>query len=48
MLVLYAHPFFIVGFLAELIVNQNERVDDLEASLNDLAAENAKNAEKNE
>jgi glycosyltransferase involved in cell wall biosynthesis len=40
--------FFIVGFLAELIVNQNDRVDELEARLSDLAAESAKNAEKNE
>lgn len=40
--------FFVVGFLAELIVNQNERVDDLEARLNDLTAENAENEEKNE
>ena len=29
--------FFILGFLAELIVNQNERVDALEARLRDLA-----------
>ncbi len=30
--------FFVVGFLAELIVSQNERVDELEARLSDLAA----------
>jgi uncharacterized membrane protein YgdD (TMEM256/DUF423 family) len=29
--------FFIVGFLAELIVSQNERADALEARLRDLA-----------
>lgn len=40
--------FFVVGFLAELIVNQNERVDELEARLNDLTAENAKDAKKDE
>ncbi len=28
--------FFVVGFLAELIVSQNERVDELEARLRDL------------
>lgn len=28
--------FFIVGFLAELIVNQNERVEELEAHLRDI------------
>ena len=28
--------FFIVGFLAELIVNQNERVEELEARLRDI------------
>jgi glycosyltransferase involved in cell wall biosynthesis len=31
--------FFVVGFLAELIVNQNERVDDLEARIDELTAE---------
>jgi glycosyltransferase involved in cell wall biosynthesis len=40
--------FFVVGFLAELIVNQNERVEELEARLSDLTAENAKDAKKNE
>jgi glycosyltransferase involved in cell wall biosynthesis len=30
--------FFVVGFLAELIVNQNERVDELEARVRDLEA----------
>jgi hypothetical protein len=29
--------FFVVGFLAELIVNQNERVDELEQRLRDLS-----------
>ncbi|MBI5305891.1 MAG: glycosyltransferase family 2 protein [Chloroflexi bacterium] len=29
--------FFVVGFLAELIVNQNERVEELEARLRDFA-----------
>ncbi len=27
--------FFVVGFLAELIVNQNERIDELERRLKD-------------
>ncbi len=40
--------FFVVGFLAELIVNQNERVDELEARLDDLTVENAKDAKRNE
>ncbi|MDE3089720.1 MAG: glycosyltransferase [Chloroflexota bacterium] len=30
---------FVVGFLAELIVNQNERVDELEARLRDVEAD---------
>ena len=40
--------FFILGFLAELIVNQNERVEVLEARLNELAAEKKTNSENNE
>lgn len=40
--------FFVVGFLAELIVSQNERVDELETRLSDLTAENAKDTKKNE
>jgi hypothetical protein len=28
--------FFVVGFLAELIVSQNERVDELEARLREI------------
>ena len=39
--------FFVVGFLAELSVNQNERIDELETRLNDLTAENAKDAKRN-
>jgi hypothetical protein len=39
--------FFVVGFLAELIVNQNERVDELEARLRELTAESAEDAKKN-
>ncbi|MBI5649455.1 MAG: glycosyltransferase family 2 protein [Chloroflexi bacterium] len=31
--------FFVVGFLAELIVNQNERVEELEARVNEFTAE---------
>ena len=31
--------FFVVGFLAELIVNQNERVDELEARIDELTTE---------
>jgi glycosyltransferase involved in cell wall biosynthesis len=35
-LLLVGVVFFVVGFLAELIVNQNERIDQLEARLRDL------------
>jgi hypothetical protein len=38
--------FFVVGFLAELIVSQNERVDDLEARVQDLAAAVGKEPER--
>jgi len=31
--------FFVVGFLAELIVSQNERVDELEARLSAITTE---------
>jgi glycosyltransferase involved in cell wall biosynthesis len=33
--------FFVVGFLAELIVNQNERVDDLEERVEQIAQKNS-------
>lgn len=33
--------FFVVGFLAELIVNQNERVDDLEERIEEIASKNS-------
>jgi glycosyltransferase involved in cell wall biosynthesis len=39
--------FFVVGFLAELIVSQNERVDELEARVDELTAESAKDAKRN-
>ena len=38
--------FFVVGFLAELIVNQNERVEELEARLREFTAEQAEDAKK--
>lgn len=34
--------FFVVGFLAELIVNQNERVEELEARLRNLESDDQK------
>jgi hypothetical protein len=40
--------FFVVGFLAELIVSQNERVEELEARVRNLTAESAKDAEHDE
>ena len=38
--------FFVVGFLAELIVSKNERVDELEARLRDLTTEDTDDTEK--